>query len=291
MGDRVRKRAKKSLPQLQRLIKVVDRLRSPRGCPWDRKQTHASLKPHLIEEAYEVIDAEVIHQSATRMGISAPSAEIKARIASEKSAFPTDAEFHKSLAAQGITLDVLRKNMESQILIEKVTARLAKDISISDSEIQNFYDQNFDLFSQPERVHAYEIVLNDKRAINEVKARLNSGASIEAVVGEFSKGPSRPENGNMGILQREDVESWQERPLFDTPAGQLSRPVERGGSTILYWIAEKFPKQVTPIKEARPRIFEFIQSQKARTAFQAWLSRERKASHIDIGPAVKWVTE
>ena len=33
------------------------RLRSPEGCPWDREQTHESLKPHLIEECYELIDA------------------------------------------------------------------------------------------------------------------------------------------------------------------------------------------------------------------------------------------
>ena len=32
-------------------------LRSPDGCPWDKKQTHESLKPYLIEEAYEVIEA------------------------------------------------------------------------------------------------------------------------------------------------------------------------------------------------------------------------------------------
>ncbi len=36
---------------------VIARLRAPGGCPWDRKQTHASLKPHVIEEAYEVVDA------------------------------------------------------------------------------------------------------------------------------------------------------------------------------------------------------------------------------------------
>lgn len=36
---------------------VMDRLRSPGGCPWDAEQTHASLVPHLIEETYEVIQA------------------------------------------------------------------------------------------------------------------------------------------------------------------------------------------------------------------------------------------
>ena len=43
--------------ELQRLIEIVARLRSPEGCPWDRKQTHRSLLSHLLDEAYEFFDA------------------------------------------------------------------------------------------------------------------------------------------------------------------------------------------------------------------------------------------
>lgn len=39
------------------LMQLTRTLRAPGGCPWDREQTHASLKPHLLEEAYEVLDA------------------------------------------------------------------------------------------------------------------------------------------------------------------------------------------------------------------------------------------
>ncbi|WP_456342647.1 nucleoside triphosphate pyrophosphohydrolase [Thermovibrio sp.] len=39
------------------LVKVMEKLRSPEGCPWDREQTHESLLKYLIEEAYEVVDA------------------------------------------------------------------------------------------------------------------------------------------------------------------------------------------------------------------------------------------
>jgi MazG family protein len=40
-----------------RLREIVAKLRAPDGCPWDREQTHATLKPHLLEECYELIDA------------------------------------------------------------------------------------------------------------------------------------------------------------------------------------------------------------------------------------------
>jgi tetrapyrrole methylase family protein / MazG family protein len=39
------------------LMQLTRTLRAPGGCPWDREQSHASLKPHLLEEAYEVLDA------------------------------------------------------------------------------------------------------------------------------------------------------------------------------------------------------------------------------------------
>jgi XTP/dITP diphosphohydrolase len=47
------------------LVRVMDRLRSPGGCPWDAEQTHASLVKYLLEEAYETVDAieggELVH--------------------------------------------------------------------------------------------------------------------------------------------------------------------------------------------------------------------------------------
>lgn len=48
----MRKRA-----DIQKLVELVERLRGESGCPWDKQQTRESLKPMLIEEAYEVLDA------------------------------------------------------------------------------------------------------------------------------------------------------------------------------------------------------------------------------------------
>lgn len=45
------------LDGLATLLQIVDRLRAPDGCPWDKKQTLTSMAPHLLEEAYECMDA------------------------------------------------------------------------------------------------------------------------------------------------------------------------------------------------------------------------------------------
>jgi MazG family protein len=46
-----------TLQSLARLIDIMARLRAPGGCPWDREQTPQSLRPYLVEEAYEVLEA------------------------------------------------------------------------------------------------------------------------------------------------------------------------------------------------------------------------------------------
>ena len=46
-----------AVDSLRALNEVVERLRAPGGCPWDREQTHRSLRPYLLEETYEVLEA------------------------------------------------------------------------------------------------------------------------------------------------------------------------------------------------------------------------------------------
>lgn len=48
---------KKNYPNLEKLIEVIATLRGENGCQWDKEQTHKSLRPNMLEEAYEAVDA------------------------------------------------------------------------------------------------------------------------------------------------------------------------------------------------------------------------------------------
>ncbi len=45
------------LGKFSTLVEIIARLRAPDGCPWDRKQTHRSLREYVLEESYEVLQA------------------------------------------------------------------------------------------------------------------------------------------------------------------------------------------------------------------------------------------
>lgn len=79
------------------LLSLMARLRSPDGCPWDRAQTHETLKPYLLEETYEVLDAIDQHRPEAlkeELGDLLLQIVFHAQIASERSAFTFDDVVH-----------------------------------------------------------------------------------------------------------------------------------------------------------------------------------------------------
>lgn len=72
------------------LVEVIRHLRSPEGCPWDRKQTHQSLRPYLLEEAYEFLEAVSQGDAdamADELGDVLLQVMLHAQIASEEGTF------------------------------------------------------------------------------------------------------------------------------------------------------------------------------------------------------------
>ncbi|MBN1269929.1 MAG: nucleoside triphosphate pyrophosphohydrolase [Kiritimatiellae bacterium] len=78
---------------IQKLLDIMRTLRSPEGCPWDREQTLETLKPYLVEEAYEVLDAI---ESGDRRALAEELGDLllqivfQAQLCSEEGAFDFD---------------------------------------------------------------------------------------------------------------------------------------------------------------------------------------------------------
>ena len=75
---------------IEDLLKVMARLRSPRGCPWDRQQSHMTLRRHAIEEVYELIDAIEAgddHEMAAELGDLLLQVVFHCQLARERGAF------------------------------------------------------------------------------------------------------------------------------------------------------------------------------------------------------------
>ncbi len=80
----------KKKPAIEDLLKVMAKLRSPTGCPWDREQDHMTLRRHAIEEVYELMDAIESgddHEMAEELGDLLLQVVFHCQMAKERGAF------------------------------------------------------------------------------------------------------------------------------------------------------------------------------------------------------------
>lgn len=94
---------------LSELVAVMDRLRSPGGCPWDARQTHRSLAEYLLEEAYETVEAIESGDRADlreELGDLLLQVVFHARIAQEDAEDPWDIDD----VARGIVAKLVRRH-------------------------------------------------------------------------------------------------------------------------------------------------------------------------------------
>jgi len=97
----------KRKPAIEELLSVMAKLRSPKGCPWDREQDHMTLRRHAIEEVYELIDAIEAgddHEMAEELGDLLLQVVFHCQMAKERGAF----DFEK--VARTITDKLLRRH-------------------------------------------------------------------------------------------------------------------------------------------------------------------------------------
>ncbi|MFZ4107919.1 MAG: MazG family protein [Candidatus Planktophila sp.] len=116
--------------QLQRLVEVMDRLRSPGGCPWDAEQTHESLLKYLLEESYEFVDAV---QSGNRIDMREELGDVLLQV-----------YFHARIA-QDDTQDPFTIEDVAQTIAEKLIRRHPHvfdglEVGSSDEVLKNWED-------------------------------------------------------------------------------------------------------------------------------------------------------
>ena len=84
------KTRKRKRTAIEELLEVMERLRAPDGCPWDREQDHNSIRMHAVEEVYELLDAiesEDDHEMREELGDMLLQVVFHCQMAAERGAF------------------------------------------------------------------------------------------------------------------------------------------------------------------------------------------------------------
>ncbi|HON42102.1 MAG TPA: peptidylprolyl isomerase, partial [Bacillota bacterium] len=170
----------------------------------------------------DLINEQLIGQAAKKAKVTVTSAEVEAEM--EKLREQIGPSFDSVLAQYGMTVEDLRKNMELNLLVYKVST---KDITVSEDALKAHFEENKSDYDQPEMVKASHILVDTEEKAKEIQKKLAEGADFAELARSESTDPmSAAEGGDLGFFARGRMVPEFEKVAFSMSPGQTSGPVK-----------------------------------------------------------------
>jgi peptidyl-prolyl cis-trans isomerase C len=244
----------------------------------------------------QLIAYHVLAQQAHARKMDASEADVDARVAQIKSGLPSPEAFQQALAAQGMSLEQLRKQTRMSIQVSKVLdTEVNNKVSVPDADVETFYKQNVDRFKQGETVHASHILIampKDADAAAKQKARataqqvlkaLRGGADFATIARAQSMDPGSARNGgDLGFFPKGQMEPAFEKAAFGLKPGATSGIVETPFGFHIIKVLERRGPRTAPLEEVGPQVKQFLTGQQREAKIQAFVNDAKAKSKIEV---------
>ena len=240
----------------------------------------ASIKNSITEQ---LINSTLLYQYAEKEKLSIPASRINEEIEKIKSGFGSEQDFNNALRRNNLTLNQLKESLKNQYMVEQVIHNEYAQITISDEEIAEYYEEYKNYFFQPEERKISHILVEDKEEAELLLTRLNDGIiDFETTAKEKSICPSAEKGGDLGYIKRGQMVPEFEEASFSLEAGDLSDIVETDfGYHIIKCYDIREERQLS-MEEAKDNIKSILTSQKQNETIDELVAQLREEAEIVI---------
>lgn len=230
----------------------------------------------------QVIDRELALAEADRLRVSVSPDEVDTALREHRRDYPGDA-FEQMLAAKGITLDDWRRDLEEGLLMEKVVGQAVyAKVSVTDAEVDDYYQQHREEFDRPSQVRARQIVVASKDEGQQILGRLRQGEAFSEVARQSSLSPDAEQGGDLGFFARGDMPPEFDAIVFTLPVGRLSELVQSEYGFHIFLVEDRREALQLPLSEVRNEIRDRLLAEKEERSYQQWLQNLRGRATIEV---------
>lgn len=279
----------------------------------DATTAEQQAREHEKDLLRDLIDQQLLLQKAQDLGINADTELVK-RLDDLRKQMHADSmeDLEKAAQSQGISFEDFKQNMKNNILTQRVIGQeVGGHITVSNQEIQQYYDQHKAEMERPEQVRLSEILIStqppdavktDKgetalpamptpevvaqaqAKANQVYEMLQKGGNFDELAKKYSNGPTSSLGGDLEYFKRGTLSKDLESKVFDLQAGQYTQPIRTNQGFVILKVSEHQTAGVPPLKEVQSQIQEQIYVTKMQPALRDYLTKLREEAYIDIKP-------
>jgi len=274
---------------LDREMKLVSLRLARQGRP----VSEAQLKRYETNIRETLINRTLLLQESKSQGVEVKESLVTKALSDFRAAFDGEMAYTRALADMGFSEERLKSQIRDGLAVKAlIDDKVTRHISLSDSQVRAFYDENPGLFRQPEQVRASHILIKvpenadqEKKAeamaaIQALKARIENGEDFAVLAMENSEGPSKAKGGDLGFFGREQMVKPFSDAAFALQPGQVSGVVETRFGYHLIRVTERKEAQTMPFNDVKEAIAGRLRQEQEGKKIDAYI--ENLKEHADI---------
>jgi parvulin-like peptidyl-prolyl isomerase len=254
------------------------------------------LTPSILVDA---VDEMLVVQRGKELGYTLADDQFQSVLQNirTQNKLEDDEQFEAALKQEGLTLADLRRNLERQMIWQRVQQNeVVNRVALTEEESRAYYDSHLSEFTTPATVTLREILIAtpaDSRGVNvaadedaqerisAIRLRALKGENFEMLATELSDSPSRANGGLVGPIRLADLSADLRKIIEEMKVGDVSQPLRTPRGYQLLKLESSTPEETTPFEEAREQIAEGVLTGKREREFFRYLERLRMQAIIE----------
>jgi parvulin-like peptidyl-prolyl isomerase len=263
----------------------------------DRLERRERIQEVFRRVLEKLIEEKLIDQEAKKSGIKVTSKEIEGAIEELRRQNAVDQEnFEKLLAAEGLTLEAFKKEIEKRILRTKLIQGAVKvESKAGEKELRDFYQKNMDWYRIHESYRTSHILFlvpkeatrdqirEIRKKCQKVLEKIRGGEDFGEMAFLYSEDTvSRKDRGDLGYFKRGELLPALEREAIQLRVGEVSGVIRTEFGFHLIKLLDRKGGEPPPFEEIKEKVQADYYGKEMEKAFQQFLSKLKGKSIIEI---------
>ena len=203
----------------------------------------------------------------------------------------SDDEFRRALAQQGIDYEAWKYQQEKSLLQQTVVySEIGRTIAIDETDVINYYNLHPEEFTQPEEYKLRGIILlSEGRSEEEIqtkkreiKEKLAAGEDLTTLAGQYSDGPQKESQGDMGTFQKGQLAESLQQAVESLDEDSLTPWIQMPNGWYLIKLEEKKESRLRPFEEVKKEIEDMLFNQEQQVKIEGYIKDLKSRSYIKI---------
>jgi parvulin-like peptidyl-prolyl isomerase len=203
----------------------------------------------------------------------------------------SDEEFKRMMAQQGIVYERWIEQQEKNILQQAlIFSEVGRSIAIDETDVVNYYDLHPEEFTElpTYKLRGIYVSSEDKSEedarlkMEEIDRKIAAGEKLEDLAGEYSEGPEKESQGDIGTYKKGDMDKTLEQAVENLEEGAMSSWVKIPTGWFLLKMDEKTGSRLKAFEDVKKEIENRLFLQEQQVKIQAYMEDLKKRSYIKI---------